>query len=461
MRPGQAKGPSVQSGGGGGGTGDHKIMVSAADTTPAFAESKILAGTGISVTKENTGLNEDLKIAAAAVAPIDYFSSSIIDGFIGGGGPLIVDYLIVAGGGGGGQNAGGGGGGGGVKSSSCLVASNTTYPVIPGVGGIGSNAAPGKGQVGLPSSFNGITALGGGGGGSLLSDGEGGGSGGGGGANLAPPSEVQTGGTAIGGVGEGNDGGNGDDTSAIPELSGGGGGGQSAAGTDGTIPKGGDGGEGYTSSISGAPVVYGSGGGGGTYTATRGLGGTNAGNGGYPPNPSGTPPVDYTGGGGSGNCYTIFQAHNGGIGVVIISYPTGMFGGFDATGGTITYVSGKTIHTFTSPGSFITPVVIAPPSASGNIIYLKDLNLVTVWFNIGGVSNSTLLSFTLPYANAVGSDIVTLSVLVIDDSVLQTNPGLLIMNSGSSMVNLFLDGKMNPWTASGQKQVAGIFSYYV
>jgi hypothetical protein len=25
MRPGQAKGPSVQSGGGGGGTGDHKI----------------------------------------------------------------------------------------------------------------------------------------------------------------------------------------------------------------------------------------------------------------------------------------------------------------------------------------------------------------------------------------------------------------------------------------------------
>ena len=45
---------------------NYKNKVSATDTTPDYLEPKIKAGTGISITKENTGANEDLKIANTA-----------------------------------------------------------------------------------------------------------------------------------------------------------------------------------------------------------------------------------------------------------------------------------------------------------------------------------------------------------------------------------------------------------
>ena len=45
---------------------NYKIKVTSADTTPDYLVSKIIAGTGISITKENAGGNEDLKIANTA-----------------------------------------------------------------------------------------------------------------------------------------------------------------------------------------------------------------------------------------------------------------------------------------------------------------------------------------------------------------------------------------------------------
>lgn len=49
MRPGQAKGPWVGTSGGGGppSPGDHKVMVTGADTTPDYLEQKIVNGFGI------------------------------------------------------------------------------------------------------------------------------------------------------------------------------------------------------------------------------------------------------------------------------------------------------------------------------------------------------------------------------------------------------------------------------
>ena len=44
-----------------------KVKISSADTTANYLENKILAGSNISITKENTGINEDLRIAVTGV----------------------------------------------------------------------------------------------------------------------------------------------------------------------------------------------------------------------------------------------------------------------------------------------------------------------------------------------------------------------------------------------------------
>ncbi|NTW62375.1 hypothetical protein HGB25_03130, partial [Candidatus Saccharibacteria bacterium] len=101
---------------------------------------------------------------------------------------------------------------------------------------------------------------------------------------------------------------------------------------------------GKISSITGSPVYYAGGGGGGSY----GVGGTGGlGGGGRGDNTAVSGCVSGTdglggGGGAGGPC-------RGGSGVVIISYNTGTV---LATGGTVTQSGGKTIHTFTSSGSF-------------------------------------------------------------------------------------------------------------
>lgn len=43
-------------------TSDHKVMVDAADTTPGYLAAKLLAGSNITLTLENPGANEDLKV---------------------------------------------------------------------------------------------------------------------------------------------------------------------------------------------------------------------------------------------------------------------------------------------------------------------------------------------------------------------------------------------------------------
>ena len=234
-----------------------------------------------------------------------------------------MDFIIVAGGGGGGGR-GGGGGAGGYISRTAQTVSPSTY--VASVGGGGAGRALNDqtdGGAGVNSSFNGLTAIGGGGGGGFSRDGIAGGSGGGAGRDRAgyPGNGTSGQGNAGGYSGYGVGGGGGC-------AGGGGGGGASAVGGNGTqgsgTEKGGNGGSGVQSSITGTAVYYAGGGGGGdgcsgSGSQNFGLGGLGGGgNGvcGYTSRQA-TAGASNTGGGGDFDSY---RSANGGSGVVIVRY---------------------------------------------------------------------------------------------------------------------------------------------
>ncbi len=275
---------------------------------------------------------------------------------------ISVDYLLVGGGGGGGCRFGGGGGGGGVLDGTRILDRSTSYPVFIGTGGAGANSAPGyQGQQGIYSTFDTLIAPGGGGGGGggdagvpPAAPGGPGGCGGGGGGG-APNGGV--GGGAPGGAGApGGYGGAGYYAGGDSVASGGGGG--SLPDTGGSVSvtgiTGGDGGFGFLSSISGTPTYYAGGGGGSAHNSSGGSGGVGGqGGGGAGANPGlgGSNGAANTGGGGGGGDDPVNLAgHPGGIGgsgVLILSYA----GAQIFTGGSITSVGGRTIHTFIASGT--------------------------------------------------------------------------------------------------------------
>jgi hypothetical protein len=276
--------------------------------------------------------------------------------------PPYVEVLVVAGGGGGGQDGAGGGGAGGlIYNSAYQITNAAAITVTVGGGGAGTLANPGQASDGSNSVFGSLTAVGGGGGGSKTSNGRNGGSGGGSGHNAAGPNS-QLGGTGT--AGQGFNGGNNN------EFAGGGGGGASQPGANPSSTTPGNGGNGNVFAISGTSTYYAGGGGGGGYssavTSSGGLGG--GGNGGGwlsagAPSAEGKNGTANTGGGGgsNGNAGNSTVTGTGGSGIVIVRYP----GLPAATGGTITYLNGYTIHTFTSSGTF-TPNKWNDTSGNGN-----------------------------------------------------------------------------------------------
>jgi hypothetical protein len=283
--------------------------------------------------------------------------------------PPYVEVLVVAGGGGGGtgesnENGGGGGGGGAgglIYNSAYQITNAAAITVTVGAGGAGGSNYNVNGSNGSNSVFGSLTAIGGGGGsGEQQSGGLNGGSGGGTGGDLSAGTEGQ--GTA----GQGNPGG------GIPNgRSGGGGGGAGAPGSNPTDRNGASGGIGRVFSISGTSTYYAGGGGGGGSTffsgvrPTSGTGGQGGGG-----NSSGlvggvdTPATSgtaNTGGGGGADRAGLRVAGAGGSGIVIVRYP----GLPAATGGTIAYLNGYTIHTFTTSGTF-TPFLWNDVSGNGN-----------------------------------------------------------------------------------------------
>lgn len=237
-----------------------------------------------------------------------------------------VEYLVVAGGGGGGQGGPGGGGAGGMIEGFQAVTVGTGYTVTVGAGGA-------IGVQGANSVFGSVTATGGGYGGSNSAPQGGTGGSGGGSAetNTSYGTRSVDNQGSNGGAGNGGGGGAGG-----PGQNGFG----SCAGV-GWVGNG-QGGMGRPSNISGQTIYY-AGGGSGYYRNNAGSpiksfaqsGGGGDGN-------SNTPPRVNSGGGG----YADQSA--GGSGIVIIAYPGPQRG----TGGTVTSVGGRTIHTFTSSGTF-------------------------------------------------------------------------------------------------------------
>jgi hypothetical protein len=214
-----------------------------------------------------------------------------------------VDVLIVGGGGAGGMDSGGGGGGGAVLYSASKTLSSSSITVTVGNGGVYS-ASDGDGGA---SAFDGMVANGGKGG----------------------KSSYENSGKHGGVSGSGNAGGSG-----VSYLAAGGGGGAGGPGEAGqqqseilAFDKGGDGGPGVESAISGTSNYYGGGGGGGVYNFSGRPG--SAGNGGLgggapggqvfgSPASSGSA---FTGGGGGGSpMMTNDGAGPGGSGVVIVRY---------------------------------------------------------------------------------------------------------------------------------------------
>jgi hypothetical protein len=223
------------------------------------------------------------------------------------------DMLMVAGGGGGGGTDyhGGGGGAGGVITQGNLTISGQQSITV-------GNGSPGYnlGLRGYNSVFNDLTAIGGGAGGASDNTGYSGGSGGGSGVRM--PTDSGGAGTP----GQGFDGGGGYTTSGqVYAASGGGGAG--GVGENGSDTKGGDGGAGISSNITGTLKYYAGGGGGSVYNSTEsGLGGVGGGgDGAY--GSGGGDGERHTGSGGGGRDSRGTEnkgSGNGGSGIVIIKY---------------------------------------------------------------------------------------------------------------------------------------------
>jgi hypothetical protein len=271
---------------------------------------------------------------------------------IADGDPTVysAEYLVIAGGGGGGKSStgagGGGGGAGGYRisyscaCSSSLVLGAGCYSVTIGSGGAGSTGSPSpKGSPGTDSTFSTITSTAGGAGGGYSGystagpDGIGdpGGSGGGAGAPGLDSNPLP------GGTGnqppvsppQGNSGGALDTSQGVDQPAGAGGGGAGGAGSSNANPtflKGGVGGAGRTSGITGSCVARGGGGGGGgSYNGGTPIPGPASDGGGAGGSGSvgtaGTANTGGGGGGGGGNC-TPYNGGNGGSGIVVVRFPS-------------------------------------------------------------------------------------------------------------------------------------------
>jgi hypothetical protein len=353
--------------------------------------------------------------------------------------PPYVEVLVVAGGGSAGSalyHSGGGGAGGLIYNSAYQLTNAAAITVTIGAGGAAPTTQGLKGNNGSNSVFGSLTAIGGGGGGTYQNaTGLNGGSGGGGGAESGV---FGTGGQGT--AGQGFNGGN-YDGSAGGNKNGGGGGGASQSGQTGTIGTGGNGGNGQPYAISGTSTYYAGGGGGSTeniaITTTGGLGG--GGNGNYNTGQNGT--ANTGGGGGAGERVSPATTGAGGSGIVIVRYP----GLPAATGGTIAYLNGYTIHTFTTSGTF-TPYLWNDISGNNNNGTLNNgtafiPNVQGGYFNFDGTDDNV----TIP-ASSIPSSATTnnISICFWSYGVSETTAGSIIEardSGGARTVNIHL-----PWS---------------
>lgn len=282
-------------------------------------------------------------------------------------GPATLDFLLVGGGGGGGgadsSSGGAGGSGGGVTGTISNVLAGTVFYISIGGGGGGGTAGAGSGAGAGGSG----TFASGGRGGQPGTSGASGAGGGGGGATSITLTNVSGTVYAVAGGAGGGGGGSLENGSGL----GGSGGGSQPSGANGTSYSGT---AGYD--FGGGDGEGGGGGGGGRYgglgqtaigpsKSSAGnnyfntafvTGGTSfTGNNGSDGSSGNTSPVTitnastwgYSNDAGQGGASNVGPAITGGTGVARIKY----LGAQRAVGGTVTSVSGYTVHTFTSDGT--------------------------------------------------------------------------------------------------------------
>ena len=330
-----------------------------------------------------------------------------------------LSYLVVAAGGGGGGWGGGGGAGGMLTGSIDTVTSGSSFTMTVGAGGsAGTTGYTGGGDGGASSlagsGYTTVSTVGGGGGGWYNgNDGRDGGSGGGGGIAESGTNNVTSGGSGT--AGQGNDGGRGGGRSGV-YYGGGGGGGAGQVGQDHVgQTRGGHGGSGSLSNITGTDTFYAGGGGGHTdrsgNASIRALGGPGGGGDGgiyNNPNRSAEEGDANTGGGGgsatgAGASYDSYSAA-GGSGVVIVSYDSSSLSGF---GGIRTYNNNKVAHTFQSTGTFT--VSDSKTQTDGTLdifgdssctaLYQFEDNLNDKGGNYNGTASGTAVSYSQGYIN--------------------------------------------------------------
>lgn len=93
--------------------------------------------------------------------------------------------------------------------------------------------------------------------------------------------------------------------------------------------------------------------------------------------------------------------------------------------------------------------------------YRKTGNLMEVAFYIGGASNSTAISFTMPTNSSAISPVAYGGVCANsqDNGTFLTTPSLIIMGQGGNTITCYTNMFNGGWTASGDKAVTGFFIY--
>lgn len=353
--------------------------------------------------------SSSIEVGGVAYTVLEFSATGSCDWVVPTG-VTTIDVLIV--GGGGGASTGGGGGGGVVALSSQSVTPGATVSVVVGAGGVGNRSRTASGDLGGSSSFDGTTAYGGGGGAEFraaATNSSTTASNGGNGSDATAGQPAVT-------SGQGNLGG----ISRCTFYGGaGGGGGAGGAGTDGGpagVPTpsacnsgnvgsythnptyGGDGGDGITSSITGASVEYGAGGGGGVNTnagdsTTGGLGGSDdAGDGARTADGKGSDAVDGTGAGGGGGDAEGDGGGDGGNGVVIVRYTSTLVPAFNSPTST---ADGFTVSATNYDANFSWTVTTSAGSGS-----IDSAGLITVTgLSAGSSATATVVTSRSGYAN--------------------------------------------------------------
>lgn len=132
-----------------------------------------------------------------------------------------------------------------------------------------------------------------------------------------------------------------------------------------------------------------------------------------------------------------------------------------ATSATVTSVinKGYVDGTWTNYGASST--VVGWSSFVSKNIYVKKIGTtVFVQYYIEGTSNSTSITFTLPYTQQSIVDLpLTAPCSATNSGTLAAYPGHIILPTGSSTVTAYLGYDLGTWTNSGTKIINGEFFY--